>query len=455
MSREHCPKQLLPLVGERSLLQETLSRVADDSRFTAPIVVTNESLRFVVAEQLRAIGRTPLGLLLEPVGRNTAPALAAAALFAHQADPDAVLLALPSDHAVRDVPALIGLVDAARDAAQEGALVTFGIVPVRAETGYGYIRRGAPWPGREGLFKVAAFVEKPDADRADALVRSGDYTWNSGMFLFTARHFLAELEAHAPEVLASVRRAVALSAADQDFTRLDAAAFAAAPSISVDFAVMEHTANAATIPCEIGWSDLGTWSELWTVAGKDAAGNAVHGDVLVEDSHDCLIRSEGPLTAVLGIDDAVVVVTDDAVLVTSRHHAQDVKRVCERLKRERRREVLHHNRVYRPWGFYQTVHAGERFQVKRLTVHPGGKLSLQKHYHRSEHWVVVNGTALVTRDAETLVVRENESIYLPLGAVHRLENPGRLPLNLIEVQSGSYLGEDDIVRLEDTYGRIG
>ncbi|MGE5516822.1 MAG: mannose-1-phosphate guanylyltransferase/mannose-6-phosphate isomerase [Bacteroidota bacterium] len=454
LSREHFPKQLLPLTGETSLFQDTVTRFTDSARFAAPIVVTNEALRFIVAEQMRVLGCAPQSVLLEPVARNTAPAVAAAALFAAQGDPDAVLLVAPSDHLIRDPEHFDALLDHAAAAARDGHLVTFAIQPSRAETGFGYIRPGGRLHGHDAVREVAAFVEKPDAATAQRFLDHGDYFWNSGMFMFSARTLVAELETWAPAVLDAVGRAVADGSADRDFFRLATESFAATPSISLDHAVMEHTKRAATIPCDLGWSDLGTWSELWAIADKDGDGNAVHGDVIVEQSRDCYVRSDGRLTALVGVQNLVVVVTDDAVLVLDRAHAQDVKRLTDRLKQAGRSELSTHSRVYRPWGFYQSVHTGERFQVKRLTVNPGAQLSLQKHFNRAEHWVVVAGTALVTRDDETVIVRENESTYIPLGAVHRLENPGKVPLHLIEIQSGSYLGEDDIVRIKDTYGRV-
>lgn len=454
LSREHFPKQLLPLAGEHSLFQQTLRRFADTSRFAAPMVVTNESLRFVVAEQMRVLDCAAHRTLLEPVARNTAPAVAAAALTTLRDDAEALLLVVPSDHLIRDMDAFLAAVEQAAGAAHDGHLVTFALSPHRAETGYGYIRLGGRLDGHDGLFAVAAFTEKPDADTARAFVERGDHYWNSGMFLFSARAFLAELERWAPEVLRCVTAAVSEGVASHDFFRLDSAAFAASPAISIDYAVMERTQRAAAIPCQLGWTDLGAWSEMWAVAQKDAAGNVLHGDALAERARNCYVHSEDRLTAVVGVDDLIVVVTDDAVLVTDHTHAQDVKLVTDRLKRDQRPEVTTHSRVYRPWGFYQSVHAGDRFQVKRLTVNPGARLSLQKHFHRAEHWVVVSGTALVTRDGETVLVRENESTYIPLGAVHRLENPGKVPLHLIEVQSGGYLGEDDIVRVEDSYGRV-
>ncbi|HLO74962.1 MAG TPA: mannose-1-phosphate guanylyltransferase/mannose-6-phosphate isomerase [Magnetospirillum sp.] len=453
LSRQHHPKQLLPLTGERSLLQQTVQRFATEPGFAPPIVVTGEPLRFIVAEQLRAIGAVPQCLLLEPVARNTAPAVAAAALFALQADPQAILLVVPSDHAVGDVPRLLSAIRQAEPWARDDHLITFAIRPTRPETGYGYIRRGARVDTGDELFTVAGFVEKPDAERAAAFVKSGEYWWNSGMFMFSARQILTELECHAPEVMAAIRHAVAKRSVDHDFIRLDAECFADAPAVSIDKAVMERTSRALTLPCDMGWSDVGAWDQLWEISPKDDAGNAATGEVVIEECRNCLIHTSGPLVAAVGVENLVVVVTDDAVLVTSHQHAQDVRKITDRLRRDGRPELANHVRVYRPWGFYQSIHTGERFQVKRLTVNPGAQLSLQKHYHRAEHWVVVNGTALVTRDGESVIVRENESVYLPLGSVHRLENPGKLPLNLIEVQSGPYLGEDDIIRVEDRYGR--
>ncbi len=380
--------------------------------------------------------------------------MAAAALLAGEDAPEAVLLVVPSDHVIADAAGFCRLVDAALPAALAGHLVTFAITPSRPETGYGYIRMGEGLAGLAGVRKLAAFVEKPDAGRAAAFLAAGDYFWNSGMFLFSVGAFLAELERHAPAVLAAARGAVATRRSDLDFIRLGAEAFAAAPSISIDYAVMEKTDKAASIACDIGWTDVGAWSELWRIGAKDGQGNVLSGDVLVEESENCLVRNEqGPLTAVLGCRDLMVVATGDAVLVAHKDATQDIKLIVDRLRRDQRSQLTMPEQVHRPWGYYQTIHAGQRFQVKRLTIKPGGKLSLQKHYHRAEHWVVVEGTALVTKGEETSLVRENESIYIPLGSLHRLENPGKVPLSLIEVQSGAYRGEDDIVRLDDTYGR--
>lgn len=453
LSREHFPKQLLPLAGERTMIQETLLRFTDAVRFAPPIVVTNEETRFAVAEQMRAAGIADGRLVLEPAARNTAPAIVAAALLAAGDDPEAMLLVVPSDHVITDPRAFLDLVGTALGAAQAGRLVTFSIVPTRPETGYGYIRRGEPLADHPGVSAVAAFVEKPDRDKAERFLADGGYFWNSGMFLFSAASFLSEIETHAPEVLRAVRAAVAGRTVDLDFIRLEREAFTASPSISIDYAVMEHTRLAATVPCDVGWTDVGAWSELWRIADKDGAGNVLSGDVVMEDSRDCYVRSEGLLTAAVGVRDLVIVATDDAILVADRNRTQDVKLIVDRLRREKRDELADHRRVHRPWGYFQSIHTGDRFQVKRLTVKPGSKLSLQKHYHRAEHWVVVNGTALVTRGEETFLIHENESVYIPLGTLHRLENPGKVPLSVIEVQSGAYLGEDDIVRIDDTYGR--
>jgi mannose-1-phosphate guanylyltransferase / mannose-6-phosphate isomerase len=453
MSRELYPKQLLNLCSERSMLQDTARRVADPERFAPPMVICNQEHRFIIAEQLRQNG-TPAGvIMLEPFGRNTAAACAAAALQVGARDESALILILPADHLIADVAAFHAAVATAADAARQGLLATFGVAPSGPETGYGYIRRGAPAPNAPGVFKVAEFVEKPPREAAERFVAGGEHYWNSGMFLFRADVFLQEMERWAPEVLAGVRRALDAGRADLDFFRLDADAFADTPSISIDYAVMEKTEAAVVAPCDIGWTDVGAWSSLWEIGEKDACGNVLIGDVAVEAARDCYVRSEGPLTAVLGLDDAVVVATDDAVLVASRDRAQDIKILVERLKKQGRREATAHRKVHRPWGSFQSVHQGERFQVKSLTIAPGAQLSLQKHHHRAEHWVVVRGTALVTRGDETLHVYENQSIYIPMGTVHRLSNPGKLPLEIIEVQSGSYLGEDDIVRLEDSYGR--
>lgn len=452
VSRESFPKQLWPLLSEHSLLQETALR-ATGPRFGAPLIVCNHEHRFLIAEQLRGAGVQDARIVLEPVGRNSAPAVAAAALLVAEHDPDAVLWMMAADSAIADVGALHAVLDQAVVAARAGRIVTFGMRPTAPETGYGYIEVGDPLADAPGVHDLRRFVEKPDAPTAATLVAGGRHLWNSGMFVFTAATMLAELETHAPDVLRAVADAVARRRQDLDFIRLDPDAFAACPNISLDYAVAERTRHAAVVPADLGWSDVGSWSALWEITPKDARGNVAIGDALLENADDCYVRSDGVLTAVVGLRDVVVVVTEDAVLAMHRDHSQDVKRVVDRLKADGRHEAVAHNRVYRPWGFYEGLIRGDRFQVKRISVTPGHKLSLQKHFHRAEHWVVVSGSALVTRDNDEVLVRENESIYLPLGCVHRLENPGRIPLTLIEVQSGAYLGEDDIVRLQDTYGR--
>lgn len=451
VSRESFPKQFWPLASARTMIQETAAR-AMGAGFAPPIVVSNENHRFVVAEQMREMGLSGARVVLEPVGRNSAPAILAAALLVAETDPEAVLWMMAADHAIADLPALNAALARAVSAARAGHIVTFGMKPTAPEVGYGYIEIGAALPF-EGVSRVAKFLEKPDAATAATLVAGGQHLWNSGMFVFTAASLIAEMERYEPEVLASVRQSVATRATDLDFIRLGKEAFTGCKSISIDYAVAERTDRAAVVPADIGWTDVGSWGALWELGSKDAGGNVALGDVLLEGATDCYVRTDGITTAVVGLTDAVIVVTEDAVLAMQRDRAQDVKKIVDRLKAKKQREGTTHNRVYRPWGFYDSLITGERFQVKRIVVKPGAQLSLQKHFHRSEHWVVVQGTASVTVDENTTILRENESIYLPLGAVHRLENPGRIPLTLIEVQSGSYLGEDDIVRFEDSYGR--
>ncbi|KAF1684862.1 mannose-1-phosphate guanylyltransferase/mannose-6-phosphate isomerase [Pseudoxanthomonas broegbernensis] len=448
LSREAYPKQFLPLVGRESLLQETWRRVAGLAE-AAPLAVANEEHRFMVAEQLRQAGAEPAAILLEPVGRNTAPAIAAAALQATAGGDDPLLLVLPSDHAIAAAPAFRAAVQAARAAAEGGALVTFGIVPTGPETGYGYIKAAAG----EGVRRVERFVEKPDAATARDYVASGAYFWNSGMFLFRASRYLEELGRHRPDILEACRRAFAGASRDADFVRLERESFAACPSDSIDYAVMEKTSDAAVLPVDVGWNDVGSWSALWAASERDGDGNAHHGDVLALECRDTYAWTERRLVALIGLDDVVVVDTDDAVLVAHKDKVQRVKDVVAALKRDGRGEAVLHRKVYRPWGAYDSVDTGDRFQVKRITVKPGAALSLQMHHHRAEHWIVVRGTARVTRGEEVLLLSENQSTYIPLGVKHRLENPGKVPLELIEVQSGSYLGEDDIVRFEDVYGR--
>jgi mannose-1-phosphate guanylyltransferase / mannose-6-phosphate isomerase len=453
LSRQEYPKQLIALIGERSLVQDTAMRFADATQFTAPLVIANDAIRFTVGEQLQAVGLKPLSLVLEPVGRGTAPAVAVAALLAKEIHPEAVIVVAPSDHAIRDVPALQAAIETAVAAARQGYLVTFSIQPSKPETGYGYIEHGAAIAEAEGAFRVASFVEKPALAKAEAMLAGGQHYWNSGMFAFRAKDYLAELEKFKPAIAAAARAAVAGRATDLDFVRLALEAFSASPSDSIDYAVMERTERAATVPLDGGWSDVGAWSEVWAISERDGDGNSCRGDVIIEQSKNCLVVSDRQLTALVGVENLSVVVTDDAVLVANLASAQEVKRVVERLKEAKRNEVILHKIVYRPWGFYQNLHEGEGFQVKRLTVKPGGRLSLQKHFKRSEHWTVVEGTARVTVGQEISLLEANESTYIPLGAPHRLENPGDRPVTVIEVQCGAYLGEDDIVRLDDVYGR--
>jgi mannose-1-phosphate guanylyltransferase / mannose-6-phosphate isomerase len=453
LSRQALPKQLLPLASQLSLLQETVQRLKGLTNLAAPLMICNDEHRFMIAEQLREIDIQPAAIVLEPVGRNTAPAVAVAALKLTELDDDALMLVLPADHLISDVAAFHESVLNAIRAAQAGYLTTFGIVAKSPETGYGYIRRGAGLANVAGAYSVAAFVEKPDQMTAESYVSSKDYYWNSGMFLFRAKDFLAELAALRPEILAACKTSLTKAKVDLDFVRLDTDAFSACPSDSIDYAVMEHTRKAAVVPADIGWNDIGAWSALWDVGSKDEAGNVTRGDVLLDRATNNFVRAESRLVAALGVKDLVIVETADAVLVAHKDHVQDVKRIVDRLKRDQRYEHLTHKKVFRPWGWYEGIDEGDRFQVKRIMVKPGEKLSLQMHHHRAEHWVVVSGTAKVVCDDEVKLITENQSTFIPLGGRHRLENPGKLPLHLIEVQSGPYLGEDDIVRFEDIYKR--
>ncbi len=448
LSREGFPKQFLNLVGEETMLQATWNRVKTVAS-AAPIVVAGEEHRFMVAEQLREAGCSNPVILLEPVARNTAPAIAVAALEAVSNGDDPLLLVLPSDHVIADVHTFQEALRTASAAAETGQLVTFGIVPTAPETGYGYIQSA----GGEGVRPVERFVEKPDAATAEAYVASGSYFWNSGMFLFKASAYLDALAVHQPAMLDASRAALAKARRETDFVRLDRAAFEASPSDSIDYAVMEKTDAAAVLPIDVGWNDVGSWSALWEVAEQDSDGNAHHGDVLAEQCRNTLAWSDQRLVALLGLEDVVVVDTADAVLVAHKDKVQDIKGIVGKLKAAGRSEPSSHRKVYRPWGNYDSIDVGGRFQVKRITVKPGAQLSLQMHHHRAEHWIVVSGTGRVTRGEEIIMLSENQSTYIPLGVKHRLENPGVVPLELIEVQSGSYLGEDDIVRFDDVYGR--
>jgi mannose-1-phosphate guanylyltransferase/mannose-6-phosphate isomerase len=453
LSRELYPKQFLPLVGQSTMLQDTVRRL-DGLGAAGPVIVCNEAHRFIVAEQLRQIDASPTAIVLEPVGRNTAPAVAVAALAALQSagDADPVLLVMPADHVLKDVAAFQAAVRHGLAAAGEGKLVTFGVVPTKPETGFGYIKKRT---GAGPAFPIDKFVEKPDAARAEQYVASGEYLWNSGMFMFRARRFLAELETLAPAMLAAVTASLGAAKRDLDFLRLDQATFAACPSDSIDYAVMEKTKDAVVVPLDAGWSDVGSWSALHESVDGDVDGNSVHGDVVTEDTKNSYLYSTHRLVAAVGLTDHVVVETKDAVLVAPRERVQDVKNLVAKLKKAGRTETSLHREVFRPWGSYDSVDEGARFQVKRLTVKPGATLSLQMHHHRAEHWIVVSGTARITCNDKVFLLSENESTYIPIGATHRIENPGKVPLHIIEVQSGSYLGEDDIVRFEDSYGRKG
>jgi mannose-1-phosphate guanylyltransferase/mannose-6-phosphate isomerase len=478
LSREYYPKQLLALQGELSLLQETIKRLdgldqsaAGPVSLAAALIICNEEHRFLVAEQARQAGIELHGIMLEPCGRNTAPALTLAAESILAGD-DAVMLVMPADHLIKDTAAFHQAIRSGYQLAIQDYLVTFGIVPGHAETGYGYIRTGEPITDIAAAaefspYTIAAFVEKPDADTAQAYLDSGEYLWNSGMFMMKASVWRQAIGQFRADILAACQQAVQQGARDQDFFRVDKAAFAACPSDSIDYAVMEKLSQensalstqhsvlfkAAVIPLDAGWSDIGSWSALWDASDADAQGNVTHGDVYAIETTNSLLLSEYRLLAAVGIDNMVVVETADAVLVAHKDQAQQVKQVVERIKQDQRSEHQIHRRVHRPWGCYEGVDAGERFQVKRITVSPGSALSLQMHHHRAEHWIVVKGTARVTRGDDTFLLSENESTYIPIGVTHRLENPGNLPLEIIEVQSGSYLGEDDIVRLEDVYNR--
>ena len=460
LSRSSYPKQLLSLTEEQTMLQATISRAMALQKnglvISAPLLICNQEHRFIIREQALSIGHKPAAIILEPDGRNTAPAIALAALHLAQGDngdPNALMLVLPADHVIKNDAAFANVVSSAAQAAQAGYLVTFGIQPTEPETGYGYIQAGPVLDAIPGVHSVSRFVEKPDRNTAETYVAAGGYTWNSGMFLFTAGRYLEELALHRPDILEAATRAWLGRAEDLDFCRPATADFLGCPADSIDYAVMQVTSRAAVVPVDMGWSDVGTWSSLWEVADQDATGNVIEGDVFISDTRNSYLRAESRLVAVIGLDDVVVVETPDALLVMHKSKSQDIKEAVEHFKQVRRKEHLEHVRMHRPWGWYEGVDAGERFQVKRIMVKPGGKLSLQMHQHRAEHWIVVSGTAKVSVDGQEKLLCENQSTYIPLGHIHRLENPGKIPLHLIEVQSGSYLGEDDIVRFEDCYGR--
>ena len=459
LSRKSYPKQLLALTGEDTLLQQTVGRLAGLEDVAAPLVICNEEHRFLVAEQLRESLQTDWHIMLEPMGRNTAPATALAALYAMEKDRDALILVLPADHLIQNVPQFVEAVTSAADFVRQGGyLAAFGITPTAPETGYGYIKKGTeikqgPDTNDQQVFHIDSFVEKPDLVTAEKYVSSGEHLWSSGMFLFGAEDFWAELECRSPDMTKACQQAYSNAVEDLDFLRLDGAAFSQCPSESIDYAVMEKTAKGVVVPVDLGWNDIGSWAALWNVGPRDEQGNVIHGDVAAYNTSNSLLHAEARLLTTVGVIDLVVVETADAVLVASKDQVQDVKHIIKLLKKQDRSEINLHRRVFRPWGSYEGITFGDRFQVKIITVNPGSILSLQMHHHRAEHWVVVKGTAKITKGAEVFVLNENESTFIPLSVTHRLENPGIIPLELIEVQSGSYLGEDDIIRFEDHYGR--
>ncbi|MBF0587407.1 mannose-1-phosphate guanylyltransferase/mannose-6-phosphate isomerase [Prosthecochloris sp. N3] len=455
LSRAMYPKQLLSLAGNGTMLQETVARTTTIPDIGPVFCVCNEEHRFLVAEQLRQVTPNIGGIILEPVGRNTAPAVAVAAMQVREQFPDATMLILPADHVIRNPDAFAQAVQQGARAAEQGALVTFGVVPDAPETGYGYIRAGKPGTANlpQGISPVAEFVEKPDRATAEQYLEAGTYYWNSGMFLFRADRYLEELQEFNPAMLDAARQAIDKAARDLDFLRLDKDTFEACPADSIDYAVMEKTTRAAVVPMDAGWNDVGAWSALWGVESRNDEGNVMKGDIITRDVHNSYLHSTSRLVAAVGLENCVVVETSDAVLVADKDRVQDVKSIVEELKTTGRNEAVTHQRVYRPWGSYETIDYADRYQVKRIVVNPGGKLSLQKHFHRAEHWVVVKGTALIQNGEKDIILKEDQSTYIPMTELHRLENPGKIPLELIEVQTGSYLGEDDIVRYDDQYGR--
>jgi mannose-1-phosphate guanylyltransferase/mannose-6-phosphate isomerase len=452
LSRSLYPKQLQKLTSDRTMLQDTALRLHGETGTAPPIVVCNNDHRFAVADQLLQLRISPTALLLEPVGRNTAPAAAVAALLALRRNPDAILVLLPADHAIADVTGFRAAMRVAIAEAEQGRFVTFGVKPDKPHVGYGYIERGAV-VSSDGVYTVERFKEKPDAETAKQYLASGRFLWNSGIFVFRADRYLAELEKLQPLVLSACRASLDSARRDLDFLRLDEANFVRSPNISIDYAVMEHVKDTVVIPIDIRWNDVGSWGALWEIGEKDEQGNVAAGDVIIQKSSGCYVRSEKALVTVLGVQDLVIVETGDSLLIAARDSAEDVKDIVAELKRRGREEEQSHSRHHRPWGFYETVDDGDRFQVKHLMVKPGAQLSLQMHHHRAEHWVVVSGTGRITRGEETMLLGPNESTYIPMGMTHRLENPGKLPLHIIEVQSGAYLGEDDIVRMDDVYNR--
>ncbi len=453
LSRQLYPKQLIDIYNEYTMLQNTVLRLGGIENLGSPIVVCNEEHRFMTAEQLRKIEIDPHAIILEPVGRNTAPAIALAALKAIENNEDPMLLVLPADHVIEQIKDFHTAIQAGLEYAEKGNLITFGIIPRSPETGYGYIKKGELLEKDTGASKIERFVEKPDLSTAQRYTDSGSYCWNSGMFMFKASVILKELERHAPDIMNPCKQVITTGVQDLDFFRLSLEGFKDIPSDSIDYAVMEKTSKGIMIPFDAGWNDLGSFDALWQTGQKDENLNVIKGDVLTHDVKESYISSESSLIAAVGIEKFVIVETKDAILVSPRDRVQDVKKIVKQLKDLNRDESITHRKVYRPWGSYETMDIEERFQVKRITVKPGAKLSLQKHYHRAEHWTVVSGAAIVTKGEEQMLLKEDESTYISLGTLHRLENPGKIALELIEVQSGSYLGEDDIVRFDDVYGR--
>jgi len=453
LSRQLYPKQMIDIYNEKTMLQNTVLRIEGFEMMAPPIIVCNENHRFMAAEQLREINIDPLAIILEPIGRNTAPAIALAAFKAMKHEKDPILLVLPADHVIEKVMDFHAAIRAGIKEAEKGNLITFGIIPDSPETGYGYIKKGDLLESGTGASKIEKFVEKPDLATAKKLFDSGSYCWNSGMFMFKASEIIKELETHAPDIMMPCKGLIEAGVQDLDFFRLSREGFQDIPSDSIDYAVMEKTSKGIVIPFKAGWNDLGSFDALWQAGKKDENLNVIKGDVLTHDVKGSYINSESSLIAAVGIEKFVIVETKDAILVSPRDRVQDVKKIVKQLKDHNRNEIVSHRKVYRPWGSYETIDAEHRFQVKRITVKPGAKLSLQKHFHRAEHWTVVSGAATITRGDEEMLLKEDESTYIPLGTLHRLENPGKIPLELIEVQSGSYLGEDDIVRFDDVYGR--
>jgi mannose-1-phosphate guanylyltransferase len=453
LSRKHYPKQLIELMNKNSMIQDTLKRLEGNDNIGQPVVICNDEYRFMIAEQMRKINIDPALIILEPVGKNTASAIAVASMMIKAKYDDPVLLILPADHLIENVANFHDMINIGNNAAETGKLVTFGIIPDEPETGYGYIRKADNLSDFDNVYKIDKFVEKPCLKDAKKYINSGKYCWNSGMFMFKASIILEELKKFAPDIVKICQKAVTKGQEDLDFFRLDKKSFELAPSDSIDYKVMEKTSLGVIIPCDIGWSDIGSFNALYRAQKGDKNQNVINGDVLLDDVENSYINAKDKLVAAVGVKDLIIVQTKDAVLVTHQSKAQDVRKIVKKLEKEQRPEIVTHSKIYRPWGHYETMDISDRFQVKRLTVNPGAKLSLQKHFHRAEHWTVVAGSAIITNGDKELMLNEDQSTYIPIGVVHRIQNPGKIPLEIIEVQSGSYLGEDDIVRYDDVYGR--